>query len=144
MLVIIIQVIQNVLIYFLIFLLIVQSLFFSNDFTQGVFGDEILSSGSVVSRLGLFGYVSNTFAIILSFLITFLAHRLLHKFNIFSFIFILVLSVLLLQTFSRTGIISAYLGVLIILFYRNSFYGFLFLIIPPILIFSYLQVFHFL
>ena len=124
----------NYFIYFLIILLITQSIFFQNNFSQALMADEITSYGVVVSRLGIFGYVSNTFAIILSFLITFLANQLLNRFKFMDLILITILVILLLQTFSRTGIISAYLGLGILLIYKRFIYGVIFLAFPPVLL----------
>ena len=54
------------LVYLLLFILFIQSFFFSNEFDYE-FGDKAFFGGETISRLGILGYVSNTLGIILSF-----------------------------------------------------------------------------
>lgn len=108
------------LVYFLLFILFVQSTFFSNDFGYA-FGDRVFFEGQSISRLSILGYVSNTFGIILSFFLIYFFYNLINNFKFLDLIIFGALFVLLIFTLSRTGMISSIIGFSLILLLSRRF-----------------------
>ena len=126
-------------IYVIIFIIILQAIFFQNNFNTS--WDTVRDGGEVISRLSILGYVSSTFAIILSLFIVFLFSKLLNRFQALDLLLLLGLTFYLLQTFSRTGLLVSFVGITCLIFYKNLFYGLIWSItifIGLLLSFSYL------
>ena len=114
------------LVYLLLFILFIQSFFFSNEFDYE-FGDKAFFGGETISRLGILGYVSNTLGIILSFFLIYFFYKIISYFKYIDLAIFIVLFVLQILTFSRTGLISALVGFSLILLIKRKFKTFLFL-----------------